>query len=139
MISYWDGPKDDASAQAAVDAGFNTVMCKLDLCRRHGLKALLPLGYFVLHVSMFAPYGFGFGFLLLFHHWSRKTTIADGKGAVALPPRNLTLPLMNRISPRNAYLCHHSVSVRAGTRQTTVAPRFDSRTAFRIHFAISHP
>jgi hypothetical protein len=44
MISYWGGPKDDASAQAVVDAGFNTVMCRsdtLDLCRRHGLKALL--------------------------------------------------------------------------------------------------
>ena len=44
MISFWGGPKDDASAEAIVQAGFNTVMCKpdkLDLCRRHGLKALL--------------------------------------------------------------------------------------------------
>ena len=44
MISYWGGPKDDATAEAVVQAGFNTVMCKpdkLDLCRRHGLKALL--------------------------------------------------------------------------------------------------
>jgi len=44
MISYWGGPKDDAAAQAVVQAGFNTVMCKpdrLDLCRKHGLKAIL--------------------------------------------------------------------------------------------------
>jgi len=44
MISYWGGPKDDATAEAVVQAGFNTVMCKpdkLDLCRRHGLKTLL--------------------------------------------------------------------------------------------------
>ena len=44
MISFWGGPKDDASAEAVVLSGFNTVMCKsekLDLCRRHGLKALL--------------------------------------------------------------------------------------------------
>ena len=44
MISFWGGPKDDATAEAVVQAGFNTVMCKpdkLDLCRRHGLKALL--------------------------------------------------------------------------------------------------
>ena len=44
MISFWGGPKDDASAQAILVAGFNTVMCKpdkLDLCRRHGLKAVL--------------------------------------------------------------------------------------------------
>ncbi len=44
MISLWGGPTDDASAQKIVEAGFNTVMVetdKLELCRKHGLKAML--------------------------------------------------------------------------------------------------
>jgi hypothetical protein len=44
LISFWGGPQDDATAQAIVQASFNTVMCKpdkLELCRKHGLKTLL--------------------------------------------------------------------------------------------------
>ena len=44
MISGWGGPTDAATAQAFVNAGFNTVMCKvehLELCRGHGLRAIL--------------------------------------------------------------------------------------------------
>ena len=44
MISTWGGPTDEASARAFADAGFNTVMGKsetLDLCRRHGLRAIV--------------------------------------------------------------------------------------------------
>jgi len=44
MISGWGGPTDEATARAFVGAGFNTVMCKveqLELCRAHGLKAIL--------------------------------------------------------------------------------------------------
>jgi hypothetical protein len=44
MISAWGAPSDDATAQAYVDAGFNTVMATaelLDLCARHGLRVLV--------------------------------------------------------------------------------------------------
>jgi len=44
MISGWGGPTDEATAQAFVNAGFNTVMCKvehLELCRAHRLKTIL--------------------------------------------------------------------------------------------------
>jgi len=44
MISGWGAPTDEATAQAFVDAGFDTVMCKvegLELCRTHGLKGIL--------------------------------------------------------------------------------------------------
>ena len=44
MISLWGGPTDEATAAALADAHFNTVMCgsgQLDLCRQHGLKALV--------------------------------------------------------------------------------------------------
>ena len=48
MISAWGAPSDDATAQAYVDAGFNTVMATaelLDLCARHGLRVLTPLQF----------------------------------------------------------------------------------------------
>jgi len=44
MISYWGCPQNDAVARVAEQAGFNTVICpreKLDLCRKHGLKAIV--------------------------------------------------------------------------------------------------
>ncbi len=44
MISLWDSAEDEASAQAIIDANFNTAMCdigNLDLCRRYGLKAIV--------------------------------------------------------------------------------------------------
>ena len=44
MVSGWGGPTDKATARAFVDAGFNTVMSKvehLELCRAHGLQAIL--------------------------------------------------------------------------------------------------
>jgi hypothetical protein len=44
VTSGWGGPTDDATAQAFVNAGFNSVMGKvehLELCRAHGLKAIL--------------------------------------------------------------------------------------------------
>jgi hypothetical protein len=44
MISGWGAPTDEATARAFVDAGLNTVMCKveqLELCRAHGLRAIL--------------------------------------------------------------------------------------------------
>ncbi|MBM3472669.1 MAG: hypothetical protein FJX75_05285 [Armatimonadetes bacterium] len=44
MISGWGAPTDEATARAFESAGFNTVMCKveqLELCRAHGLKAIL--------------------------------------------------------------------------------------------------
>jgi hypothetical protein len=44
MISGWGGPTDEVTARAFVDAGFNTVMSKveqLELCREHGLRAIL--------------------------------------------------------------------------------------------------
>jgi len=44
MISAWGAPTDEATAQAYADAGFNTVMAKsdmLDLCAKHGLRAIV--------------------------------------------------------------------------------------------------
>jgi len=44
MISAWGSPTDDASARTYAEAGFNTVMGKpdlLDLCARHGLRAIV--------------------------------------------------------------------------------------------------
>lgn len=44
MVSGWGGPTDEATAAAFVAAGFNTVMsatAHLELCRAHGLKAIL--------------------------------------------------------------------------------------------------
>lgn len=65
----------------------------------------------------------------------RKITMADGNGAQLSPaPTNFNLPLGNRRSPLVAKECHHLVSVRAGTRQTTSAPLFlASRYALPIH------
>jgi len=44
MIGGWGGPVDEVTAKAFVDAGFNACMGKvehLELCRAHGLKAIL--------------------------------------------------------------------------------------------------
>jgi hypothetical protein len=44
MISAWGGPTDEASAKAFADAGFNTVMAKvekLDLLRPYGIRAIV--------------------------------------------------------------------------------------------------
>ncbi len=44
MISFWGGPRDEATAKAIADAHFNTVMCNaemLELCRKYGLKAIV--------------------------------------------------------------------------------------------------
>ncbi len=44
MISWWGAPGDDVHAQAAVQCGINTIMCKanqLDMCRGYGFKAML--------------------------------------------------------------------------------------------------
>lgn len=44
MISAWGAPTDEAAAQTYASAGFNTVMGKpdlLDLCARHGLRAIV--------------------------------------------------------------------------------------------------
>src|SRR5690242_8557042 len=46
---------------------------------------------------------------------------------------------MNLISPRVAKLCHHFVSVRAGTRHTTVAPSREAVKAFAIQRPMSLP
>src|SRR5262249_32974751 len=68
-----------------------------------------------------------------------NTTIALGTAALFLEPPNFSRPLSNRTSPRIANRCHHSVSVRAATRQTTVAPSCADSQAFRIHFPITAP
>src|SRR5690349_2154016 len=73
------------------------------------------------------------------HQRSRKITRAEGNGAPELAPPNFSRPRRKRISPRTANRCHHSVSVLAGTRQTTVQPCCDASNAFCIHFAISLP
>ena len=47
MISAWGEPTDDASAAVFADSGLNTVMAKaenLDLCRKHGLRAIVMDG-----------------------------------------------------------------------------------------------
>ena len=44
MVGGWGGPVDEITAKAFVDAGFNACMGKvehLELCREHGLKAIL--------------------------------------------------------------------------------------------------
>ncbi|MEI6502483.1 MAG: hypothetical protein WCP21_15840 [Armatimonadota bacterium] len=44
MIGAWGSPTDEGSARTYVEAGFNAVMCKpdlLDLCARHGLRAIV--------------------------------------------------------------------------------------------------
>jgi len=44
MISLWGGPTDRAKAKAIAEAGFNTVLCRLEelaFCREFGLKAIL--------------------------------------------------------------------------------------------------
>ena len=66
------------------------------------------------------------------------TITADGNGAEFLPPPNFKRPLSNRISCFIAYRCHQFVSVREGTRQTTVAPScMEALWAFAIHSIIA--
>ena len=61
----------------------------------------------------------------------RKTTMADGKGALPLPSPNLRRRLTRRTSAaRITYSCHQALSVRAGTRQTTVTPASAAWHAF---------
>ena len=70
----------------------------------------------------------------------RKMTIALGNGAEFSAPVNLRRPRSRRISEaRLTYLCHHRVSVRAGTRQTTSSPVNDDSNAFLIQFAMARP
>jgi len=70
----------------------------------------------------------------------RMTTIAEGNGAEFLPLPNFSRPRSNLISCFIAYLCHHAVSVRAGTKHTTVAaPCMAASCAFAIHLEISLP
>jgi hypothetical protein len=66
---------------------------------------------------------------------------ADGKGALPFPFPNFKRPRRNRISTPGRGLwvaashtlsCHHFVSVRLGTRQTTVQPSRASSVAFVI-------
>jgi len=47
---------------------------------------------------------------------------ADGNGAEFLDPPNFSLPRINLTSCLMQLSCHHAVSVRAGTKSTTVAP-----------------
>jgi hypothetical protein len=69
----------------------------------------------------------------------RNITTADGNGAELLCPPNFKRPRMNRISPFMQKSCHATVSVREGSKQTTVAPLCAEKKAFFIHFGISRP
>src|SRR3990167_2075689 len=96
-----------------------------------------------------------FGFLLTYrrpafvrtsHHttfplWTSEERIitVDGKGATVSLSGHFRRPRMNRISPASAFSHHHSVSGRAGTRQTTVAPAWASSLAFDIQSLMARP
>lgn len=69
----------------------------------------------------------------------QKMTMADGNGADALAPPNRRRPRRKMICPCLAYLCHQTVSVRLGTRQTTVAPSLDSSSAFCMKAPMRRP
>src|SRR5580700_787741 len=70
-------------------------------------------------------------------------TKALGKGAGALWPScwtNLTRPFIHRISDALAVVSiHHRVSVRAGTRHTTVTPASADSAALRMKAPIFRP
>jgi hypothetical protein len=68
-----------------------------------------------------------------------KVTMAEGKGALLLAEPNFSRPRMKWIYPFFAYSCHQRVSTRAGSRQTTSAPFWDSSHAFFTHRPISLP
>jgi hypothetical protein len=59
-------------------------------------------------------------------------TMALGNGAELAELPNFRRPLRKRISPCIAYLCHHFVSVRAGTRHTTIGLACAAPSAFAI-------
>lgn len=67
------------------------------------------------------------------------TTTALGNGALFFASPNFSRPRTKRTSCCMAYWCHQLVSVRAGTKQTTVAPFFADSFALRIHALISRP
>ncbi len=68
-----------------------------------------------------------------------KIQTALGNGALFLFPPNFNRPRRNLISPRITKSCHHAVTVRAGIRQTTVAPPIADSYAFLIHNPMLRP
>jgi len=68
-----------------------------------------------------------------------KMTKALGNGAELFWPPNFNRPRRKRTSPLIAKSCHQAVSVRAGTRHTTVAPNMADSKAFLIQAPMARP
>jgi len=73
----------------------------------------------------------------------RKTTTALGNGAdsdcIPSASTKRSRPRSRRTSPRMHHSCHHLVSVRAGTRHTTVEPARDDSQAFSTQVPMVRP
>src|SRR5215207_7261673 len=70
----------------------------------------------------------------------RNTMTTEGNGAPVLASPNRSRPRRKRTSPRSAHSCHHAVSVRAGTKQTTSSAfACTDSHAFAIHRPMSRP